>query len=211
MSIVDVVTIAVLGVTGAGKSTFVQRVTQDPSIVIGHSLRAETRTTASYKFEHNGIRYEIVDCPGFNDTVRPDSEILEDIVAWLHKAHGEGKLLSAVIYLHRISDTRVQGTTMTQFRVLQELCGDEFYRNLILGTTFWSRVSEEVGRDREANLLEVKNFFGEMKDEGARYMRIPDDREGCLAILENVSSNQRRQLKAQKERAEGKSFKDTAA
>lgn len=207
----EIVTVAVLGVTGAGKSTFVQRVTQDSSIVIGHSLRAETRTTTSYKFHHNGTRYEIVDCPGFNDTLRPDSEILEDIVAWLHKSHGEGRLLSGIIYLHRINDTRVQGTTMTQFQVLQALCGDDFYHNLVLGTNFWSKVSEEVGRSREANLLEVKHFFGDMTDMGARYVRIPDDREGCLTILEAISSNQRRQLQVQGERAEGKRFKDTAA
>jgi predicted GTPase len=163
----EVVSIAVLGVTGAGKSSFARLVSQDSSIVIGHSLKAETRTTTSYRFEHNGTVYEIVDCPGFNDTIRPDEEILEDIQSWLYNADRQGRLLSAVIFLHRISDIRVQGSTSLQFRVLQALCGDDFYENLLLGTTFWGKVDEDEGAAREASLCETRNFFGEMMELGA--------------------------------------------
>ena len=40
--------IAVMGVTGAGKSTFIQTATQNKDVIIGHGLESETKITKGY-------------------------------------------------------------------------------------------------------------------------------------------------------------------
>jgi hypothetical protein len=80
-----------------------------------------------------------------------------------------------------------------------------------LGTTFWGKVDEDEGAAREASLCETRNFFGEMMELGAWYVRIPDDRRGCLELLENIRANQRRRLKAQEEMENDDDIKRTSA
>ena len=78
-----------MGVTGAGKSTFIQTATQNKDVIIGHGLESETEITKGYDLKHKGTKFVLVDCPGFNDTERSDEEILDDIVQATTMVHLE--------------------------------------------------------------------------------------------------------------------------
>ena len=39
--------------------------------------------------------------PGFNDTSKSDTEILQDISQWLRETYEEDNKLSGIVYLHR--------------------------------------------------------------------------------------------------------------
>ncbi|KAF2746414.1 hypothetical protein M011DRAFT_478035 [Sporormia fimetaria CBS 119925] len=206
--------VAVMGVTGAGKSTLIQRITQNRNIVIGHGLKSETQKTTAYQFRHGRRVYTLVDCPGFNDTIRSDQDVLEDITSWLSQNYGSGQLLSGIIYLHPISDTRVQGSTMTQFRVFKELCGDAFYSNIVLGTTFWSKVCAAEGEARERQLFSTRGMLGDMRDLGAEVVRVSEDRSECLRLIERFTGKTRTGMRVQKELAKSGSaanFMSTSA
>ncbi|KAH9214365.1 P-loop containing nucleoside triphosphate hydrolase protein [Leptodontidium sp. 2 PMI_412] len=135
----DSIVIAVMGVTGAGKSTFTITVSGRNDVVVGDSLCSETSEVRAYEFLHNGKQYILVDTPGFDDTTRSDSQITEKILTWLKTSMIEGTRLNGVIYLHRISDTRMAGTALRNNRMFRKLCGADAFKNIILATTFWAR------------------------------------------------------------------------
>ncbi|KAK4184670.1 hypothetical protein QBC35DRAFT_477073 [Podospora australis] len=207
------ISIAVMGVTGAGKSSFIKTVTQSRSVIIGHGLESETQEPASYNFSHKGCDYTLIDCPGFNDTKRSDEEILQEIVTFLSAKYGTGNLLSGILYLHPINKTRVQGSTMTQFCVFRELCGKNFFSNVILGTTFWQAASDpDKAAKHEKELFSTSEFFGDMIKLGARTVRISQVRKECLSVVELFAGNKKRITKAQDEmKKSGGSFNKTSA
>ena len=92
-----------------------------------------------------------------------------------------GILLDAILYLHPIYKLRFEGSARDNLAMFQSLCGEDFYSNVVLATSFWSEVSEAKGAARLAQLEE--EFWGEMVQKGARTVRLPDEPERCLALL----------------------------
>lgn len=205
------ITVAVMGATGAGKSRFIKRVTEDDAVVVGEGLQSETQHVRAFERCHQDRQYVLVDTPGFNDTDRPDQEILQELADWLAQSYRDGLMLSGVIYLHRISAPRMEGSSMRNLRMFRKLCGEDFLHNVVIGTTFWGTVDEEIGAAREKGLLESGKFFGELKERGCKIVRIPQEVEGCLAILENFANKRPSIMRIQQELLEGKSIDRTEA
>ncbi|KAH6988250.1 P-loop containing nucleoside triphosphate hydrolase protein [Ilyonectria sp. MPI-CAGE-AT-0026] len=204
--------IAVMGVTGSGKSSFIRLVTGRSDVVVGDSLDSETSEVHSYDFYHRGTKYVLIDTPGFDDTNRPDSEITERILAWLSNSYASGKLLNGVIYLHRITDTRMGGTALRNNRMFHQLVGRDAFKNVTLATTFWEHISEAVGARREQELRETKDFWGGMHGQGAEMVRLKRDRVAALSIVEKIGKKGKVVVQAQDEMVtQGKSINDTAA
>ncbi|KAJ3561871.1 hypothetical protein NP233_g9928 [Leucocoprinus birnbaumii] len=131
--------VVVMGPTGVGKSTFVQTAIKEhcrPFDGIGHELTSATGEVSAIKMSFKRLRDRLdlvlVDTPGFGDTYRSDSEVFETIVQWLH-----GCRISGILYLHRITDTRLFGSIAANFELFEKLCGQDFYKHVILTTTMW--------------------------------------------------------------------------
>ncbi|KIM94589.1 hypothetical protein OIDMADRAFT_77677, partial [Oidiodendron maius Zn] len=193
------IVIAVMGITGAGKSSLIRNITRREDIVIGTSLRSETKKTIAYDFEHCGTNYTLVDTPGFNDTDKSDESVLQDVVSWLSSQYKEKRLLSGIIYLHPITQPRIQGSTMRQIKVFKALCGPSFYGNVILGTTFWGKIDDAVAKAREEELFSTPGFLGEMREFIARTARVTQDRQCCLELIEAFANKERVPMMIQKD------------
>ncbi|KAF9555460.1 hypothetical protein CPC08DRAFT_765909 [Agrocybe pediades] len=110
--------IPVMGVTGAGKSTFINYLVQDnqQKFDVGSQLTSCTSEVRSIKlhFPNDPFLQQytaiLVDTPGFNDTYMGDTPVPQRIADWLAKAHRDKKVLGGVIYLHDISSDRFSGT-----------------------------------------------------------------------------------------------------
>ncbi|KAG4431744.1 hypothetical protein IFR05_012778 [Cadophora sp. M221] len=199
----DSIVIAVMGVTGAGKSTFIKTVSGRNDVVVGDSLCSETSEVRAYEFLHKGKHYILVDTPGFDDTTRSDSQITEKILTWLKTSMIEGTRLNGVIYLHRISDTRMAGTALRNNRMFRKLCGADAFKNIILATTFWGKVTNSVGERRERELRENMDFWGGMLKGGAKMVRLQRDRQAGLDLIEMISGQGKFTLEAQDEMVNG--------
>src|SRR5579862_2518370 len=112
----------------------------------------ETSEVRAYEFIHKGANYILVDTPGFDDSRKNDGEITELILTWLRDSLMQGTRLNGVIYLHRISDPRMGGTAVRNSRMFRKLCGVNAFKNVILATTFWEKVSPADGDRREREL-----------------------------------------------------------
>ena len=121
----------------------------------------------------------VVDTPGFDDTDRTQGDLLEDISTFLAAQHALGLQLRGIIYLHRITDPKVQGSTLNSFLMFKEICGPEALGNVILLTTMWDVVeSEAVGARRQQELRD--DFWADMIESGSMVRKF----DGSTAMAE---------------------------
>ncbi|KAF3921570.1 hypothetical protein AA313_de0203902 [Arthrobotrys entomopaga] len=206
----NAIVIAVMGVTGSGKSTFIATLTGRP-IEIGHGLQSCKKpipniiydpqplnfgppcikgtgevAVYSYRDEATDRIIYLVDTPGFDDTTRSDTDVLKEVAYFLSVSYSSKIKLSGIIYLHRISDLRMQGSALKNLRMFKKLCGENALPCTILATTMWERVDQETGASRERQLVETENFWGYMVSRGSKVFRHANDRDSALEIVDYI-------------------------
>ncbi|KAF4462061.1 hypothetical protein FALBO_11137 [Fusarium albosuccineum] len=163
--------IAVMGVTGSGKSSFISACSGRP-VKIGHELESCTSTVDVYPCNFlPGRTVYLIDTPGFDDTEKTDTDVLREIAAWLADSYKNKILLHGIIYLHRITDVRMQGSAKSNLTLFQKLCGDDAFERVILATTMWDAVDMDVAFRREEELMEKDDFWGWMVKKGSAVHR----------------------------------------
>jgi len=93
--------------------------------------------------------------------------------------------LTGILYLHRITDVRMSGTTFRNLRMFGKLCGDNPASKVIFVTTMWDKTSVRQGgqpkdeekkrNEREKQLKD--NYWKPMLALGARTIRFLQDKE----------------------------------
>jgi hypothetical protein len=177
--------IAVLGQTGAGKSTFISKCSEK-EVSIGHNLQACTQEVGVFLCKLKDTNVYLVDTPGFDDTDRSDTEVLREIASWLTASYSNSIKLHGIIYLHRITDPRMQGSGMRNLHMFKKLCGDKNLSNVIMATCQWERVLEADGAERERQLKETPHFWGYMVDRGSQMHRHYNTRESALHLIQSL-------------------------
>ncbi|KAF5527233.1 Vegetative incompatibility protein HET-E-1 [Colletotrichum aenigma] len=181
--------IAVMGITGSGKSTFISLCT-DQSVSIGQGLHSETQDIVAYPCRSDvGSNVYLIDTPGFDDTERDDAEILRQIAAWVGESYKQKVHIRGILYLHRITD------------------------NVILVTTMWEEVRPNIGKQREEELRTKPGYWGEMIDRGSRIARHHNHYESARNIIHSlVNTTTQTTLAIQKEMVDEKrDLHDTSA
>ncbi|KAH7925415.1 hypothetical protein BV22DRAFT_441018 [Leucogyrophana mollusca] len=183
--------IPIMGPTGVGKSTFINNAAGADATTVGHGL--ESCTAA---IQHVIVPYPddptrrvvFVDTPGFDDTYLDDSEILRQIAVWLARSYSDKMKLAGVIYLHEISQARMLGTSRKNLGMFNKLIGNDATRNVILATTKWGDVEEEVGSRREEQLSAT--FWKEMVEHGSRIAQFLNTRESAWNIVDLITERE---------------------
>ncbi|KAG1747163.1 P-loop containing nucleoside triphosphate hydrolase protein [Suillus paluster] len=201
-----------MGATGSGKSTFINKASGS-DLPVGDGLESctsEVRT--SRPFVVGGSVVTLIDTPGFDDTSRTDTDILSMIAAYLSKTYEHGARLAGVIYMHRISDFKMGGTSKRNFKIFRELCGESSLKNVLIVTNMWSEVKREIGEARESELASKDKFFKPVLEKGARLLRHEGSLESAHTILRYLINSQPATLRIQQELVdERKSIEKTAA
>lgn len=129
----------------------------------------------------------LVDTPGFDDTTRSDTEVLREIAGWLNASYDNKVLLHGIIYLHRISDVRMQGSAKKNLLMFKKLCGDDALRKVVLTTTMWDKVPPREAEEREKQLIETPEFWGFMVSKGSITYRHYNTVESAIRIIEKLA------------------------
>ncbi|KAL5314359.1 hypothetical protein ACEPPN_018785 [Leptodophora sp. 'Broadleaf-Isolate-01'] len=191
--------LAVMGVTGAGKSSFIKLVTGDDSVKVGHSQISETKSISSYSVFIRDKKFTLVDTPGFDDDDLTDSDVLKLLVDWLSSTYKSGQKLNGILYLHRITDARMRGSSLRNLNMFKELIGDSFHKNVTLGTTCWSLVSHSTAVARETELTTSTAFWKNLISNGARLQRIPSSASDARDLVYQIASHSPSALQTQRD------------
>ena len=141
----------------------------------------------------------LVDTPGFDDTNRTDTEILRLIASWMKDAYDDKTRLTGIIYLHKISDNKMTGSSYKNLKMFRSLCGTSNLSHVTLATTMWDKVNPEEGGAREAELLSEDKWWGQMKNNGSLVRRFDDTTGGAMAIVNELLQKSPVVLKIQDE------------
>ncbi|RDW72916.1 hypothetical protein BP6252_06823 [Coleophoma cylindrospora] len=182
--------IAVLGATGAGKTTFISKATGRTDLEIGHTLQSCTQDISAVKMQLQGKSIILIDTPGFDDTYKSDAEILELIAKYLADSYANKALLSGVILLQPINANRVQGNERKRTRLFEKVCGPSAFSKVVIATTMWSDLqNESVGESRALERRNSSDFWGNMVAKGAQVARHDNNSESAKKIISMILKN----------------------
>lgn len=150
-------------------------------------METVTAMTGTYSFLHpvHGIVY-LIDTPGFDDTFTSDTDILKNIAVFLSGSYRRGAQLTGIVYIHRISDNRLTGSSLRNIKMFKELCGDDAYKHVVLSTSMWGKEDYSVSVGRESELKDENGFWGFMHSRGSPIMRWDNDRASALSIVDHL-------------------------
>ncbi|RDB17530.1 GTP-binding protein A [Hypsizygus marmoreus] len=204
-------TIAVMGPTGTGKTSFINLMSGG-QLQVGSEMESCTTTVQpSTPFDLDGYRITLIDTPGFDDSKLRDTDVLAMIGAYLSFAHKRGKVLAGVIYMHRILDNRMGGISSRNFKMFRHLCGDSSLQNVVIVTNMWGQIDLHVGEAREKELATKDIFFQPVLKKGARLARHDHTLESGHAILRSLLGRQPQMLQIQRELETGMDLSQTSA
>lgn len=162
--------VLVMGVTGAGKSYFINQL-KPASVVEGHGLGSRECSCASawersltlfppqrtkkcklVELEIGTCTVAVVDTPGFDDDDDSDAEVLAKISRFLTAQRRLDIKLKGVLFLHDINTVRFSGSHKRYLDTFRKICGEEAYKNVALVTTMWGGEDHGVKLKREAEL-----------------------------------------------------------
>lgn len=126
----------------------------------------------------------MIDTPGFDDTIRSDTQILTEISRVLAVQYESGLKLKGVIFFHRITDIKMSGTSMKTLQICRKICGQDALKNVMLVTTRWSEVDKSIGAQREEELR--TNFWKFMLEFGSTMARYHGDQDSAVAIASQL-------------------------
>ncbi|KAF9035442.1 hypothetical protein BJ165DRAFT_1615379 [Panaeolus papilionaceus] len=182
--------ILIVGPTGAGKSTFIEALAQDPSLRISsNQLEGFTQTVNTYSLMHvtrSGYEISLVDVPGFADTQISMTNIVSMLKEWMQKTEVEH--LGRILYFTPIHSVRLPGSHREVLRTFQALTGATTARNITIVTSMWDNLWGDSAKQRaESNFNQLQDtVWKEFVDEGAEIFRFHNTQESALSVLDTA-------------------------
>jgi hypothetical protein len=152
-------------------------------------------TVAIYTMQYCNRTVHLIDTPGFDDTLRSETEILQEIAYWLVESYEHEITLSGIIYLHRITDPRLQGAALRSLNVFKGLCGPDNYKGVVLVSTRWEALTpthRALASRRHQELCQKDHFWGNMIRGGSLAVADSATRDDALGIIRHIIRKNRK-------------------
>lgn len=146
----------------------------------------------------------MLDTPAFDDSNRPDTEVLKEIAAWLGATYTRDVKLSGILYMHPITAARMSASFHRNMLLWKKLCGEASMGGVLLVTTFWNTERKEECLRREQQLAS-DHFWGKPIALGSKMFRQDEGRVSAEKIISYlVDRKQKLVLDIQKEMIDDK-------
>lgn len=90
--------------------------------------------------------------------------------------------MTGIIYLHKISETRMTELPRRRLETFEKLCGSNLPEKVILATSMWNMVTEDEGSNRERQ-LQSKYWLPTSRPNMTRYGE-KDDVKGARRVVD---------------------------
>lgn len=225
-----------MGVTGSGKSKFIECASGLDGVGIGHNyesctfhvpmiymsslISSGTVDVTPFEFDLDGRHITLIDTPGFNDTTRSEAEVLTEIANYLDFTYRNPPhlKLNGIVYLQSIEDPRMYGSSLRNLKMFKDLCGESPLKNVLLVTNRWEKARHCGDFDKavakENELRDSPKFWQPLIQRGSRMVRWDgrDAHEAARDILRMFVHATPEVLQIQKELVEQhKNLVDTTA
>ncbi|KAH6905901.1 P-loop containing nucleoside triphosphate hydrolase protein [Coprinopsis sp. MPI-PUGE-AT-0042] len=171
--------ILIMGPSGSGKSTFINSYLGREAAPVTHSYSSCTTTVSSYcapcpvESTHSPKRQVVlVDTPGLFGGDLNELATLEQISSWLKPKDGLERRLTGIVYLHDMTQKRLQRETKLSLDLFRKICGENSCPKTVLVKTQWPRPPDGQSLERGKGL--DSDFFKTMTTAGAKCMDIRD-------------------------------------
>jgi hypothetical protein len=160
--------------------------------MIENEQLTDTSGFAIHSMKFQNRVFHLIDTPGFDNPGRSECETPNEI-AFLFTAADEFTIrFSGIIYIHPITDPRIQGTALRSLNILKTLCGPENYRGLVMATNRWDEITQNQKSNAQSRQLELSDkdrFWGDIKRAGGHVTTSSTSRDDALAILTHFINN----------------------
>ena len=134
-----------------------------------------TQEISVFPFKYNDyITVHLVDTPGFDDTDRTDSNVLQEIASFPRVSFQAGL---------KLNDNRLQGSSMRSMSMFRNIINGSIYENIVLATTIWESLDLEDGIKRETSLIEHSDDRGMSKQEGCQIRRHKNTKTSGMELI----------------------------
>ncbi|PPR06003.1 hypothetical protein CVT24_004645 [Panaeolus cyanescens] len=188
--------ILLLGLTGTGKSSFIERLSGDTTHDIsGNSLDSVTQDIVPYEVTNLrdapplSEQVYLIDTPGVCDTQLSELRLVTSLQAWIKTA----SLPTVVLYFHRITDKRLCGSQRKILNIIRGLVGEPKTYKTWTGivTTMWDMVPEHqlaAAEERLRCLKEnhFKNICGMDVRVDDNVLRFYNTKESTLQVINDA-------------------------
>ncbi|KAF9038703.1 hypothetical protein BJ165DRAFT_1499846 [Panaeolus papilionaceus] len=159
----DDILIGVMGNLGAGKTTFISSASGVDLFDDAYHFQTERWPVRCVRIPFPESKYSLVlvDIPGFDDPLRTNREILQDIMDWAKSIYQRRIRVSGFVYLYSIADVRFDAGTAAGLLLFKRLVGESSLYRVVVCSTGWNRVSDsQAARYKEKEMEIMKNHFG---------------------------------------------------
>ncbi|KAI4714351.1 hypothetical protein J4E89_000030 [Alternaria sp. Ai002NY15] len=139
-----------------------------------------------------GKTVHLIDTPGFNDSRRSDGETLQELAYWLAAAYERKIRLSGIIYLHCITNNRLQGSAVRALSAFKSMCGEEAFSGVVVATTMWDRATQDELVRADLRHEELREKIQDVIQHGGKLVRLSAVEIDAGKILQHIVGKSRR-------------------
>ncbi|PPQ78765.1 hypothetical protein CVT24_002314 [Panaeolus cyanescens] len=167
--------ILILGLTGVGKSSFVQCLSPSkPLSIAKNQLESVTHTVVAYRLinvTHNGVPISLIDTPGLSDVKISEARIVKMIQQWMND---------------KMAGSRTRGT-----EIFKALTGEIAAPATTLVTTMWDQIANEGMASRvhkQFEQLQEEQYWKDFINRGAGIVKFYNTTSSALHVLDGALS-----------------------
>ena len=150
----DISSIIVLGETGSGKSSLVNKLLKDPKCKVGNELNSETERVIGYMGEGKYSDIFIIDTPGLNDSNGAEKDKIN--IDATHKYIKENPRIKGIIILLKFIDNRLTGSIKNSIKTFADLFpSNNFWNHVVIVFSHYGVIKAEEREEKKNNLKKM--------------------------------------------------------
>ncbi|KAF9039074.1 hypothetical protein BJ165DRAFT_363803 [Panaeolus papilionaceus] len=183
-------TFLLMGITGTGKSTFVEKLSSSHQLHIsGDTIESVTKEIALYQLICRKPRVRprrkifFLDTPGLSDPSISEATVIKTIKAWM--AQNGLKRIDRLLYFERINETRLSRSKQDSARIFKELAGNHAAESTCIITSMWDQLQSGKSKTNAEKRFKdlAEGHWKDIIEGGGKILKFENTPESAMDIV----------------------------